>query len=277
MVRKPPPILLVDRFPELLAALLNLLDSLSPEEWERPTVAQGWTVHDIALHLLGDDMGILSRERDAFSEVQVSLATWDELVRWLNERNNFWVKATRRISPRLVCDLLKFTGDQVSTYFATLDPYMLGGPVSWAGPDPAPVWLDLAREFTERWHHQQHICDAIHQPGLTEPRYLQPVLATFVHALPQAYRGVNAPEGTCVTLTIFGNSGSVWSIVREQCPWRLYMDKPPQPQADVILPENIAWRLFTKGIATEIARSQAIVHGDQDLGWRMLDAVSIIA
>lgn len=277
MLQKPPPVLVVDRFPELLAALLNLLDSLSSEEWARPTVAAGWTVHDVALHLLGDDLGILSRRRDDYREVQVSLATWDELVSWLNERNNSWVKATRRISPRLVCDLLKLTGDQVNAYFGSLDPYALGGPVSWAGPDPAPVWLDLAREFTERWHHQQHIRDAAGKPGLTEPRYLEPVLATFVHALPQAYRGVNAPEGICVTLTIVGNSGHAWSVIREQGQWQLYMGKPPQPQAEVVLPEDIAWRLFTKGIASETARRQAIVHGDQDLGWKMLNAVSIIA
>jgi uncharacterized protein (TIGR03083 family) len=277
MIQKPPPILLVDRFPELLAALLKLLNSLSSEEWERPTVAAGWNVHDVTLHLLGDEISILSGKRDDFRDMHVSLATWNELVGWLNEQNNLWIKATRRISPRLLCDLLKFTGDQVNTYFSSLDPYVLGGPISWAGPGPAPVWLNLAREFTERWHHQQHIRDAVRKPGLTEPRYLEPVLATFVHSLPQAYREVNAQESTCVTLTIVGNSSGSWSIVRKQGLWQLYMGKPPQPQAEVVLPADIAWRLFTKGIASEMARSQAIFHGDQVLGWKMLEAVSIIA
>jgi hypothetical protein len=53
--------------------------------------------------------------------------------------------------------------------------------------------------------------------------------------------------------------------------------KPPQPQAEVVLPEDIAWRLFTKGIAKETARGQAIFHGDKVLGEQMLEAVSIIA
>lgn len=277
MLQRPPPILLVDRFSELLTALLTLLDSLSSEDWQRPTVATGWTVHDIALHLLGDEIGMLSRKRDAFSDGQAALTTWDELVGWLNERNNHWVTATRRISPRLVCDLLRFTGDQVNTYFSSLDPHALGGPVSWAGPAPAPVWLDLAREFTERWHHQQHIRDAVGKPDLTGPRYLAPVLATFVHALPHAYRAVNAPERTCVTLTIAGDSGGAWSVVREQGKWQLYVGKPPQPQAEVVLPEDIAWRLFTKGIAKETARDQAVLHGNKVLGEQMLQAVAIIA
>ena len=36
--------------------------------------------------------------------------------------------------------------------------------VNWAGPEPAPIWLDPAREYTERWVHQQHIRDAVRNP-----------------------------------------------------------------------------------------------------------------
>ena len=277
MIQKPPPILVVDRFPDLLDALLNLLGNLSSEEWQRPTVAEGWNVHDIALHLLGDEIGILSRKRDGFKEAPVSFATWDELVLWLNERNNQWVRQTRRISPRLLCDLLKLTGDQANVYFNSLDPYMLAGPVSWAGSDPAPVWLDIAREFTERWHHQQHIRDAVGKPGLTESRFLEPVLATFVRSLPRAYQQIEAADGTAITLTIVGDSGGSWSVIRELGRWCLYLGKLPQPRAEVILSGNIVWRLFTKGITKEIARHQMIFSGDQVFGQQMLEAVSIIA
>ena len=276
-MQNPPPILVVDRFPALLNALLDMLGSLSMADWEHPTVAAGWTVHDIALHLLGDDINILSGKRDGFVESHASVANWNELVDWLNERNNLWVKATRRISPRLVCDLLKFTGDQVAVFFSSLDLDAVGGIVSWASPDPVPMWLVLAREFTERWHHQQHIRDAVGRPLLVEPHYLAPVLATFARALPQTYQEVSAREGTSVTLTIVGNSGGSWSIVHEQGQWQLYVGKPPQPRAEVVLPEDIAWRLFTKGIAKETAHRQAIFHGDQVLGEQMLKTVSIIA
>ena len=232
---------------------------------------------DVAAHLLGDDIGILSRKRDTFKELSTNLSTWDELVAWLNQRNNTWVQTCRRISPRLLCDLLRFTGVQVNEYFRTLDLTALGAAVSWAGPDPAPVWLDVAREYTERWHHQQHIRDGVSQPGLTEPRYLAPVLSAFAHALPHTYRQVDAAEGTCVTLTIVGESGGAWTIVREQNRWQLYIGKPEQPNAETLLPEQIAWRLFTKGISQEMARAQATFRGDQTLGAQMLNAVSIIA
>ena len=44
--------------------LLEWLDDLTPDEWGAPTAAPGWTVKDLALHLLDDDLGLLSRSRD---------------------------------------------------------------------------------------------------------------------------------------------------------------------------------------------------------------------
>src|SRR5689334_9169606 len=132
-MRQPQPILVAERFPELLHALLELLSGLSLAEWERQTACAGWSVKDVALHLLGDDVGMLSSRRDGFRACRASIANWDELVAFINNQNARWVRTTRRISPRLLCDLLRLTGEQVGDYFQALDPYALGGPVDWAG------------------------------------------------------------------------------------------------------------------------------------------------
>ena len=44
--------------------LLAFLADLADDEWLAPTAAPGWTVKDLALHLLDDDLSWLSRERD---------------------------------------------------------------------------------------------------------------------------------------------------------------------------------------------------------------------
>ena len=199
------PILVVDLFRPALAELLALISGLSEEDWHKPTSCPTWSVKDVALHLLGDDIAVLSGQRDNFRS-GVSARNWPELVARLNEVNDLWVRASQRLSPRLLADLLAFTGPQVSAHFESLDPYATGNVVSWAGPDPAPVWLDLAREYTERWHHQQHIRDAVGKAGLKEPRFFAPVLETFVRALPVTYRDTAAEEGTVVVVTITGHS-----------------------------------------------------------------------
>jgi uncharacterized protein (TIGR03083 family) len=276
-MQQPQPILIGALFSDILDALLVLLSKLTDEQWAAPTVCPGWSVKDLATHLLGDDVGMLSRRRDSYRHAGAPIAGWEELVAFINRQNAEWVEASRRISPRLLCDMLRLTGQQVSAYFQSLDPYALGGPVDWTGPDRAPVWLDLAREYTERWHHQQQIRDALGQPGLTEPRYLAPALDAFVRALPHTYRNVQANEGSLVALRISGQAGRTWFLLREKSSWNLYLDATRPPDAEVVLDEDTAWRLFTKGIDKQQARAQAAIVGDQRLGSQVLDTVSVIA
>jgi uncharacterized protein (TIGR03083 family) len=275
-LRPPPPVIVVDLFPELLDALLALLAGLSAGDWDRPTACPGWSVKDVALHLLGVDVGNLSRRRDGH-KLSASAANWDELVALVNDWNQSWVEATRRVSTPLLIDLLQFVGGQMCDYFRSLDPYALGGAVSWAGPEPAPVWLDLAREYTERWHHQQHIRDAVGRPGLVGPRYLAPALATFVRALPHAFRETITADGAVATLTVAGESGGRWSVRCEGGEWQLYAGAPEQAAAEVIIHQDDAWRLFTRGLSPDQARQRMTVRGGQALGLTILEMVAIIA
>jgi len=273
----PQPILIADLFPEVLDALLKLLTGLSDEEWAAPTVCPGWSVKDLAGHLLGDDVGMLSRRRDGYRRGNAVIASWDDLVAFINRQNAEWVESARRLSPRLLCDMLRLTGAQVSTFFQSLDPYALGGPVDWAGPDPAPIWLDLAREYTERWHHQQQIRDAVGKPGLTETRYFAPALDAFARALPHTYRHLDAVEQTLVALTITGAAGGTWFLLRENATWQLYRDIARAPEAHVTLDQDTAWRLFTKGISEEMARALATSTGAPRLAAPILKTLSVIA
>ncbi|MBN2386853.1 MAG: maleylpyruvate isomerase family mycothiol-dependent enzyme [Anaerolineales bacterium] len=275
-LQPPEPVLVADLFPELLAGLLDLLSGLTQADWERPTACAGWSVKDVAAHLLGVEIGNLSQRRDAHV-LGASVDGWDELVMFLNRWNEEWVRVARRISPLLLVDLLRLTGSQMNDTFCALDPHAMGGPVSWAGPQPAPVWLDLAREYTERWHHQQHLRDALERPGFADPRYLAPALAAFVRALPRAFEAVVAPQDTAVTLTITGKAGGRWSVVREQEGWTLYAGAPTHPAAEVILEADRAWRLFTRGLSAAEARTGAILQGDQALGLQVFEMVAIIA
>ncbi len=275
------PVLTVDLFPDERDALLELLSQLSNEEWSRPTVCAGWSVNDVALHLLGDDIGRLSRGRDGFAGAAfVPRGDSDfeaELLAFINEANERWVQATRRIRPHLLFDLLRFSGGDTYRYFQSLDLFEIGGPVSWAGPDPAPVWLDIAREYTERWLHQQQIRDAVEKPGLKERRFFAPVLDTFVRAVPHTFRDVDVAEGAQLKLVISGDAGREWSLVRGDGKWTLYREMNAEPAATVVIDQETAWRLFTKGISKDEVSERATLRGDRTLGMKVLDTVSIIA
>jgi uncharacterized protein (TIGR03083 family) len=260
------------------ASLLELLASLSAEQWQAPTVCPGWSVKDVALHLLGDDIGLLSRHRDGVAPADASREPggFQELVAFLDRLNQAWVEAARRISPRLLCELLAFTGEATWRYLASLDPLAVEARVSWVGPDPVPNWLDVAREYTERWTHQQQIRDAVGVPGLKEPAFLAPVLATFVHALPRTFAGAPAPAGTTVEVAVGGQGGGCWVLTRTPDGWHLAAGTAAEPVARVALDAETAWRLWTKGIGPAAAEAGVSISGDRALGRLVLEAVAII-
>lgn len=275
------PIITVELFPAERLALLQLLNALPDEQWANPTACSGWSVHDVALHLLGGDIGIISVRRDGYKEPQarrsLDLSQWANLVTYINHHNEQWIQATQRISPRLLCEFLQVTGEGIARHFAQLDQFALGVPVHWAGSDPAPIWLDTAREYTERWVHQQHIRDAVAQPGLKGRRWLTPVLETFVYALPQALRQVRLPQGTTVQLVVTGDAGGTWSAVRTDQAWVLSTEVAREPDARVTMYQEIAWRLFTKGLSKDEALPHIRLEGNSVLAGKVLDMVSIIA
>ncbi|HVH09935.1 MAG TPA: maleylpyruvate isomerase family mycothiol-dependent enzyme [Gemmatimonadales bacterium] len=275
-VRRPAAIDACDRFAPLRGELGALLAGLGAGDWERPTAAGQWSVKDVAAHLLGGDVGILSRRRDGVRGPGAPVRTHADLVRLVDRLNAEWVVAMRRASPRLLVELLAVTGPAVEAYFASLDPTAMGEPVSWAGPDPAPVWFDLAREFTERWHHQQQIRDATGRPPLYEPYYLSPVLDTFVRALPHGFRTVRAAEDTTVRFEISGKAGGVWFVVRGARVWELVLDAPREPVADVVVSEDVAWRMFTKGVDRQRARRAAAVRGAVEFADPIFATVAVI-
>src|ERR1700680_3208212 len=131
-MKTPAPILVAELFPEVRQHLLSLLGGLTAGDWLRPTAATRWNVKDVALHLLGGDISNLSRRRDAYTPPGPAISSWADLVDFINELNASCVAAARRMSPRVMCDLLAHIGTQVDAYFLSLDPFAVGGEVSWA-------------------------------------------------------------------------------------------------------------------------------------------------
>ena len=275
------PVDAVPLFPGERAALLDLLAGLTDEEWAKPTVCPGWSVKDVAQHLLADDVGRLSSGRDGFVRPGfaegLDVSRWDGLLAAIDRQNDLWVRATRRLSPRLLIELLRFTDEPTAAYFASLDPTRPGMPVDWAGPGPAPVWLDVAREYTERWVHQQQIRDAVGKPGLTERRWLHPVLDAFARALPHALRDHEAPGGTRVALEVLGEAGGIWIAERVGGGWRLGTGPVDGAAATVTMDQDTAWRLFTRGLPPETAAERVAIAGDPAAACRVLRMVAVLA
>ena len=191
-------------FRPLNAHLLELLGGLTPADWDRPTVARKWTVKDVAAHLLDGNIRAISTYRD---QVEIRLETkidgYLQLVEYLNNLNAEWVKAMKRVSPKILLQWLEDTHDG---YIQCLEALDLLAParfsVAWAGDEVSPNWFHIAREYTEKWHHQQQIRQAVGRPGLFTREFYHPALATFFRALPHQYRNAQANTGTRILIEV---------------------------------------------------------------------------
>jgi len=149
--------------------------------------------------------------------------------------------------------------------------------VSWAGEEKSANWFDTAREFTERWHHQQQIRLAVNKPGIMTRELYYPVLDCFLRALPFTYRNFAAKPGTCAQFIVSGECGGSWYLHRAGESWQL-IEKPfGEKTSETIIPQEIAWRIFTKGIDGESALIQVKIAGDRKLGEHVLGMISIAA
>lgn len=277
ILKEPDPILVAHLFAPMRDELLKILSRLQPSQWALPTACEGWTVKDITLHLLGDDIGLLSRRRDAFTHLQADFGSFDELVAFINLQNDIWLRAARRMSPYVLLELLAVTGEGVEEWVRGLEPFGTGAPVDWVQSGASPQWMEIAREYTEYWTHHQHICDALGVTSLKTPKFFSPAVASFVRALPRGYSTLEVPKETAIELNITGAIMQQWYLVRMPQGWQLYARTSLEPASTLSVDAEVAWRLFTKGMTVEQARPQVIVEGKPELAEAFFRTVAVLA
>ena len=204
--------------------------------------------------------------RDGCFVEAVKIRSPVDLVGLVNRLNREGVNVYRRLSPAVLIDLMTAACEQSALFHESLDPFAPAAfAVSWAGEEKSLNWFDTARELTERWHHQQQIRLATNRPGIMVPELYAPVLDCFVRGLPFTFRDVNEPTGTVILVQISGECGGTWRLFRESTGWALFHEGAGEVASRVIIPQALAWRIFTKGIDFEGARAQVEIHGNQQI------------
>src|SRR5438477_224925 len=115
---------------------------------------------------LGDDLSLLSRQRDGAEPGLSSLAgelPGVDFRTLLDTFNDRWVAAAGFLSTELVTELLSRTGEWTAAYYGAVDPDAPGEPVGFFGSrgESSPFWHAIAREYVERWVHHSQIRRAL--------------------------------------------------------------------------------------------------------------------
>ena len=266
-------------FRPVATELTTLLRALPADAWDRPTVAGTWRVREVIAHLVDVSMRRLSLHRDRHTPPAPPQPprTEREFVAFINGLNGQWIDAARRISPRMLTDLYEFVAAALADFtesFPDDGPALF--PVSWAGDERSDGWFDLGREFTEQWHHQAQVRDAVAAPPLRDPAWLHAVLLIALRGLPHAFRESRVETGRTLTIEITGTAGGVWTLKRDAGGWKLWAGQESGESARVTMSDDTAWRLLFNALSPENAESLVGRSGDPAVFAPLLRARSVI-
>ena len=266
-------------FRPLCGEIVDLLGTLSGDDWERPTMAGAWRVRDVVAHLIDTALRRLSfhRDRSIPPTPERLVATERDLVDFINDLNGSWVRAAQRFSPRVLTDLYSRASADLAEFVETLEldaPALF--PVSWAGESRSAMWLDIGREFTEVWHHGSQIRDAVGAGPFSNVAWLRAVLQIALHALPAAYRDVPGRPDASVAIIITGSASGTCTLRHRDRGWDIDDGAPIEPTATATMSDEVAWRLFFNALSPPQAQSLVHLAGDAELALPLLRARSVV-
>ena len=255
--------------------LNGLLAGLQGADWERPSPCPGWTVLGLCCHLVGDDLGLLARERDGHYGTPGPAGSEAGFAAWLDDLQADWVRAARRLSPRLVTDLLRWAGPQITAMFAGQDVRARTVSVSWAWSDLVPAWLGQAREVSEYWIHRQQILQALGRPSDLRADLAGPVLDGLRWAYPYRLAQAPASSGDTVSIAVTGPLSRTWHLVATDAGWEFAGQPGPRVTATLAMNTEQAWRLLTNNLPAAMQADLA-VSGDDAITALLLRTRAII-
>lgn len=227
--------------------LLDMLRSLPAEQWQRPSPCPGWDVLDLVNHLVGADLALLAWQRDDHRGTPAPPGLDESsFIEWLDELQMEWVHAARRISPRLATELLDWLGGAVADMVAKQDAKSRTASVSWAGTAPVPVWLDQARELSERWIHRQQLLEAIGRSSDLDETLAGPVLDALRWAYPFRLNEAALDDSKAhVEIAITEPFSRIWHLTIADGTWQFTDRIDGDATTTMNMTVEQAWRLLT--------------------------------
>lgn len=272
----------IELFPQLAKELVTLLNSLNESDWLKPSPIRGRTIKDLVSHLIDGSLRKISIQRDQFDDKTntPNINSYGELVNHIQTLNSDWMNVSRRLSPSILIDLLEYSENQFHEFIKTLNPQdkALFG-VAWAGEIESENWFDIAREYTEKWHHQMQIRLALDKPILMDTKFTEPLYDTFMRGLPHLYKDFTDFEiGDKIKISVTGILNKSWVLERQTEKWIAIDNISEDINSSVELSDSIAWKIFTNTDKDkEKYKSSLKTTGNSKIGLKLLDYITVMS
>lgn len=187
----------VQAWRETTATLIDLLPTLSDDDWSRPTDLPGWDVHDVAAHLAHLEAVLAVHDTSVPTGSTTSATPTAQYTQ-------SGVDARKDSTPEQLVEELRESVERRSAELADLPdpssrPTATPGGVDW-------TWEVLLRNRAiDVWAHEQDIRRAVGRPGSIGSGGAQVTAHTFAAGMPYVLgKRVAPPAGTSVVWTVTG-------------------------------------------------------------------------
>ena len=261
----------------ILAEEWEAIDTLGRDlgegEWDLPSECPGWSVRDVLSHLIGVERTLLGEEAPPpLAQLPPHVANE------LGARNEAWV-APRRSQPGR--DVLEEFRLVAARRLADLRSYP---PSRFDEPGPSPVGEVPYREFMkvrvmDSWVHEQDIRVATARPGHDAGPAAELSMDRLCAAMPFVVgKQAGAPEGASVRFDLRGSLPRRIDVVVQESRARAVSSLDGPPTAGLDMDMEVFWRLACGRVDGKAARLAGLVEvdGDEELGFRVLDAMAFM-
>lgn len=245
--------------------ILDLLPTLSDDDWSRPTDCPGWSVHDVAAHLAHLESVL------AAHDTSVPVGTGGGGTPSSDYTQTGVDARADRAPAELIDELSRAVDSRVAELADLPDPS--------AKPDATPGGVDWTWEVLLRnraidvWVHEQDIRRAVDRPGSLGSGGAMVTTHAFAAGMPFVLgKRVAPPTGTSVVWSITGEVPlEVGAVIGDD--GRAASHVPDDPTTTLTL-TNEAFTVLAAGRRTR-GRVEVEITGDRQLGEAVLDAMAI--
>lgn len=186
---------------------LELIASLSPEDWIRPTQEKGWSVRDVVAHLYGNCSGEFDEAfRRALAGDPTPVIDGD-----FNDWNDRQVALRRHWPIDKLCSDYEHVSADLLKIIQRWDANMEMPVRLLEAIPPRPFWLEARVLAIHHWVHGQDIRKAVRHPGGVTDERMRPVIQAYFDMMPLVIRPERA-EGLRLraAFRLFGPGGGRW-------------------------------------------------------------------
>jgi len=195
------PPALIEQLAETWASIESLAQTLTPEEWLRPTACPGWTVADQLSHLIGTESMLAGRSGPPG---EPTTEDPEHVHNEIGRTNEQWVVWHRQSAPEAVlAEFREVTTERLAQLRSRSE-------ADWDEPSWTPVGKSTYRRFMQirvfdSWVHEQDMRTAVGKPGHGDGPAAEQSIDEIERALGYIVgKRAGAPEGSRVTFELTG-------------------------------------------------------------------------